>query len=279
MPPTSRTPTGPQPPFKARSVTARTPSRARTRSGPHACTVYHLWWPGERPSPHRPGHSGPRVGDDGYAGTVNHVQDVKAARRSASAALPGSSSRRRTSKRISRRSPSTSSQQPDPDRAGRGAGISSAATQHAPMFPVEVVEGTVDMHGPLPALRVSAQPVVEPQRVEVRSGAHLEDDVAEAAGVKGSRWNKVDLVRDRRENLHVSADVQRAAGMGGPRGISVEGTDVGNFPQPEEDVATDSGDHHVVALVLSIRPAKSSRMGSGCGWQCTDRLPPSTVSR
>src|SRR5450631_1421520 len=97
---------------------------------------------------------------------------------------------------------------------------------------VEVLESEVGTDCSLPALAVSAQPVVKPQGVEVRGGAHLQNDVADAAAVRCPRWNEIELVRDGGEDLDVPSDVERAARSFGLLSVSLEDVDVRIFPQP-----------------------------------------------
>ena len=69
---------------------------------------------------------------------------------------------------------------------------------------VEVGERVLDVDGAQPAVEASPQPVVEPQRVEVRRRADLEHDVPGAARVHRPRRDQVETVPLRVVRLHVT---------------------------------------------------------------------------
>src|SRR5664280_1013201 len=117
---------------------------------------------------------------------------------------------------------------PSPSRRRDQVGRHPAALTLA----VEVLECEVGTDCALPALAVPAQPIVEPQGVQVRGGAHFKDDVADAAAMRGPRWDEVDLVRDGGEGLDVALDVECAARLFGLLSVSLEDVNVCILPQP-----------------------------------------------
>lgn len=103
---------------------------------------------------------------------------------------------------------------------------------------------------------VLAQPVVQPQRVQVRRRAHLQHQVARAGGVRRARRDHEELPHGRRMGLDVVLHRHRGAVCDGVLHLAPHGLGVRLVGESQQHPGAVLARRDVVRLVLGVRPAE-----------------------